>query len=246
MADVVAVPASQSPQQPFATVASPLHTIVLLAILTAISVVGYFSMHGAGPAPLTGHLRFYLPTITWEWLVFGYIYWGVRRHGKTFRDIAGERWKSAGSVLLDIAIAFCAWIVAIIVLGVTAKLLHATGSLEMAKRLAPQGVVESVAWISLSVTAGICEETIFRGYFQRQFVAWFRNIPAGVVLSAMLFGAGHIYQGWRSAVVIAVFGLLFGILAEARRNIRPGILLHAWQDGISGFLVRLASRALPK
>jgi membrane protease YdiL (CAAX protease family) len=219
---------------------------VLLLILTGISIIGYYSMHGAGPVALTSHLRFYLPTITWEWLVFGYIYWGVRRHGKAFRDIAGERWKSGLDVLRDIGIAFAAWIVAIVVLGVTSHLLHATGSLEAAKRLAPQGVLESVVWIGLSVTAGVCEETIFRGYFQRQFVAWFRNVPAGVVVSAILFGAGHLYQGWRPAIVIVVFGLLFGILAEARRNIRPGILLHTWQDGISGFLVRFLSRAVPK
>jgi len=242
MADVVAVANPESPSRSLETIASPVHTVILVLVLTVISVIGYVSMRGAAPVRFSSHLRFYLPTIAWEWLVFAYIYWGVRRHGKAFRDIAGERWKNGIEILRDIAIAFGAWIVAIVVLGVTSKLLHATGSLEAAKRLAPQGALESVVWIALAVTAGICEETIFRGYFQRQFIAWFRNVPAGVLLSAILFGAGHIYQGVRPAVVIVVFGLLFGILAEARKNIRPGIMLHAWQDGISGFLVRL----LPK
>jgi len=246
VADAIVIPSADPSSNRFASVASPLHTVVLLLILTGISILGYFSTHPSGPLQITSHLRFYLPTIAWEWLVFGYIYWGVRRHGKTFREIAGERWKNGREILRDIGIAFCAWIVAVIVLGMTANLLHATGWVEAAKRLAPQGALESVVWIALAVTAGICEETIFRGYLQRQFVAWFRNVPAGVLLSAILFGAGHVYQGWRPAIVIAVFGLLFGILAEMRRNIRPGILLHAWQDGISGFLVRLASHAAPK
>lgn len=246
MAEAVALPAPESQDTRFRTVASPLHTIVLVLILTGISALGYFSMRGTGAVRFTGHLRFYLPTIAWEWLVFGYIRWGVGRHGRSFRDIAGDRWKNGMEILRDIGIAFCAWIVALVVLGVTSRLLHATGSLEAAKRLAPQGALESVVWIALAVTAGICEETIFRGYFQRQFIAWFRNVPAGVLVSAMLFGAGHVYQGWKATIVITVFGLLFGILAEARRNIRPGILLHAWQDGISGFLVRLVSRAVPK
>jgi len=246
VADASVAPHAEPSSSRFQTVAGPLHTIILLLILTAITTVGYFSMHGAGPVRISSHLRFYLPTIAWEWLVFGYIYWGVRRHGRTFRDIAGERWKSGMEILRDIGIAFCAWIVAIVVLGVTSRLVHATGSLEAAKRLAPQGVLESVVWIALAVTAGICEETMFRGYLQRQFVAWFRNVPAGVLVSAILFGAGHIYQGWRSAIVIVVFGLLFGILAEWRRNIRPGMIMHAWQDGITGLLIRFVTRSVPK
>jgi uncharacterized protein len=245
VAETVAGAAPESPDQRaelsgrYETVASPPHTVVLLLILTAITILGYYSLHRAGGVQLTNHLRFYLPTLVWEWLVFGYIYWGVRRHGKTFDDVAGERWKNAREFFRDVGIALVAWVVAGLILNLTARLLHATAFLETAKRMAPRGVVEDIVWIPLALTAGICEETIFRGYFQRQFSAWFRSRPAGVLLSAILFGAGHIYQGVRPAMVIVVFGLIFGILAEWRRNIRPGMILHAWQDGFAGFAVRL-------
>jgi len=242
VADAVVSPNPEPSGDRFQTIASPWHTIVLLLILTAITTVGYFSIRRSGAVQAPNHLRFYLPTIAWEWLVFGYVYWGVRRHGRAFRDIAGERWKSAMEFFRDVGIALLAWIIAVVVLNVLVRLLHATGSLEAARRLAPHGLVEDLVWIALAVTAGICEETIFRGYLQRQFVAWFRNVPAGVLFSAILFGAGHIYQGVRPAMVIAVFGLIFGILAEWRRNIRPGIMMHAWQDGITGFLIRFAPK----
>jgi len=42
--------------------------------------------------------------------------------------------------------------------------------------------------------------------------------------------------------VIGVYGLLFGILAEVRQNLRPGIMTHAWHDAITGLIVRF----LPK
>jgi uncharacterized protein len=242
VADAVAVAAPESPNHRFETIASPLHTVVLLLILSVITALGYFSMHRAQGMQITNRLLFYLPTVIWEWLVVGYIYWGVRRHGKTFRDIAGERWKNSLEFFRDVAIAFVAWIAAGLILRLTANLLHANSFVDAAKRLAPQSPLEDTVWIALAVTAGICEETIFRGYFQRQFTAWFRNRPAGVLLSAILFGAGHIYQGLRPAMVIVVFGLIFGILAEWRRNIRPGMIMHAWQDGFAGFAVRL----LPK
>ena len=88
------------------------------------------------------------------------------------------------------------------------------------------------------MTAGICEETIFRGYLQRQFVAWTHSAPVGVILSAVLFGAGHIYQGSKATVVIGVYGLMFGILAEVRQNLRPGMMTHAWHDAITGLIIR--------
>jgi membrane protease YdiL (CAAX protease family) len=98
----------------------------------------------------------------------------------------------------------------------------------------PRGSTEIAFWIFLSLTAGICEEIIFRGYLQKQLLGWLKSSPLAVVISAMAFGAGHIYQGAKSAVVIGVYGLLFGILAEWRKNLRPGMMAHAWHDALSG------------
>ena len=93
-----------------------------------------------------------------------------------------------------------------------------------------------------SPPTGIAPAGTFRGYLQRQFVAWTRSAPIGVFLSAALFGAGHIYQGAKATVVIGAYGLMFGILAEARQNLRPGIITHAWHYAITGLVIRF----LPK
>jgi len=55
-----------------------------------------------------------------------------------------------------------------------------------------------------------------------------------VLLSAAAFWGGAYYQGRRSAILIAVYGLLFGILAETRKSLRPGMMTHAWHDGFAG------------
>ena len=238
MADGVAETSAEKPIARFEPVAGALHTVFLLLVLSVVAAVGYFSAHRQGAVSHSRRLFFYVTTMAWEWALVGYVYWGLRRRGKFIRDIAGKSWKNAIEFLLDIAIAFGFWIVAVIVLSVVSHLVHATGMAEAARRLAPQNLAESLLWIALSVTAGICEETIFRGYLQRQFVAWTRSAPVGVILSAVLFGAGHIYQGPKATVVIAVYGLMFGILAEVRRNLRPGILTHAWHDAITGLVVR--------
>lgn len=229
---------SKSPIQRFEPVASAVHTFVLLIIMAAVVVAGYFSVHRDGTVHHPNRVLFYLVTMAWEWIVFGYIYWGLRRNGKSFRNIAGERWKSASDFFRDFGIAFGFWIAAILILSVVASLLRSKGMAEAARLLAPQGIVESIFWVAVAVTAGICEETIFRGYLQRQFVAWTHSAPVGVILSAVLFGAGHIYQGGKATVVIGVYGLMFGILAEVRQNLRPGMMTHAWHDAITGLIIR--------
>jgi len=83
------------------------------------------------------------------------------------------------------------------------------------------------------------EETIFRGYLQRQFIALTRSVPVGILLSAAGFGAVHAYQGFRSVVLIGIFGAMFGLLAHWRRSIRPGIIAHAWHDALIGVLAGL-------
>jgi hypothetical protein len=240
VADLAIETSPDKPIQRFESVASPVHTIILLVVLAALVALGYFSIHRLGQEHRPQRVFIYLISMVWEWLLVAYVYWGLRRRGKSIRNIAGKSWTSASAFFIDIAIAFGFWIAAILVLNIVARLVHATGMAEAARRLAPQSLFESILWIALSVSAGICEEMIFRGYLQRQFVAWTRSAPVGVLLSAVLFGAGHVYQGGKATVVIGVYGLMFGILAEVRQNLRPGIMTHAWHDAITGLIIRYA------
>jgi hypothetical protein len=91
----------------------------------------------------------------------------------------------------------------------------------------------------VALTGGICEEALFRGYLQRQLIAFTGSVPVGLILSAIVFGAGHAYQGVRSAALIAIYGLMFGLLAEWRKSVRPGMIAHAWQDTLSGLFLSL-------
>jgi len=113
---------------------------------------------------------------------------------------------------------------------------------EATKMLLPRTYSEMAAWVALSVTAGFCEELIFRGYLQRQFLALTGKAQAAVVLQALVFGAAHLYQGWKGAVTITVYGALFGALAVWRKSLRPGMIQHASQDTFTGILGGIALR----
>ncbi len=96
-----------------------------------------------------------------------------------------------------------------------------------------------MVWFCSSATAGFCEEIIFRGYLQRQFAALTRSTLAGVLLSAIVFGASHGYEGAARMLLIGIFGLMFGLLAWWRKSLRPGMIAHAWHDALSGAILRM-------
>jgi membrane protease YdiL (CAAX protease family) len=107
-------------------------------------------------------------------------------------------------------------------------------------QLAPANGREIAAWAMLCLLVGFVEETVFRGYLQRQFIGWARGtVTIGVLASAVVFGSAHGYQGVRSMVLLAVFGVLFSLLAIYRRSLRAGIFAHAWHDFIAGLALAL-------
>jgi uncharacterized protein len=227
-------PATAAAERP---VAGVLHTLVLLTILLGGAGLMYFS---AGDLRAAGHpnrTALYLSTVIWEWGLTAYVLWGVRRHGTSLNEVTGAKWKSFLDFARDFGIAVSFWFAALMVLGATAVALHFRGTKESVGFLAPRGFAQIALWILVCATAGFCEETIFRGYLQKQFIAWSGNAAAGVLASALVFGACHIYQGVKSAIVITVYGLLFGVLAQWRKSLRPGMMTHALHDTVSGIAV---------
>jgi membrane protease YdiL (CAAX protease family) len=220
----------------YGRIASPVHTILVLVALGAWAVWGKFLADQMRAAVNPDRVKLYASTLGFELLMFALVILGVRLHGSSLSVVLGDRWQSVRQVLRDIGIAAAFWIASGLLLVLLSKLLRADGMGRNMQFLLPQGRMQMAMWIALSITAGICEETIFRGYLQRQFIALMKNAPAGIVLSAAAFGAAHAYQGLRMVVLIGLYGAMFGILAHWRKSVRPGMIAHAWQDSFSGVL----------
>jgi len=88
--------------------------------------------------------------------------------------------------------------------------------------------------IVVALTAGVCEEFLFRG-----FVTWyFREFWPGsriglvlaVIISAILFGFAHIYFGVRQVCLSAVVGAFFAAVVLAAGSLLPAMIMHAAMD----------------
>ena len=78
----------------------------------------------------------------------------------------------------------------------------------------PNNATERAVWTVLSLTAGICEEVLFRGFLIRFLHGGPLNLPVvgAVVVSSLCFGLGHLYQGPKGVITTAIAGFAFGIL----------------------------------
>lgn len=89
--------------------------------------------------------------------------------------------------------------------------------------------------------AAFIEEMIYRGYLMHRIADLFnRNNTGwivGLILSNLLFGFGHLYQGLSGMIITAITGFIFAWLYFAtNRNLCAAILAHGIYDTI-GFLM---------
>lgn len=242
---------SASPVQPQAAVtpdrsrvAPVWHTVVFVVVTLGLTFAQAKQTTKMSNMHLATRLPLYTAMVLFELILFAYVWLlGLRPGGKTLRDIIGGKWNTWAEFGIDVAIAVGFWAAVIGMLVAMQVLLGQNNQqMEATKILLPRTYGEMAAWVALSVTAGFCEELIFRGYLQRQFLALTGKVEAAVVLQALVFGAAHLYQGWKGAVTIAVYGALFGILAAWRKSLRPGMIQHAAQDTFSGIVGSIALR----
>jgi len=108
--------------------------------------------------------------------------------------------------------------------------------LEPLRALIPYTSREIRLFIPLSITAGICEELLFRGYLVWVLQSWIGLWPAAIA-SMGVFGLGHAYQGAKFGIRAFWAGVGMGLLAIATGSIVPGMVLHALIDVGSGWIL---------
>jgi membrane protease YdiL (CAAX protease family) len=218
--------------EPPARLASLRHTGVVLAILGTIAIGGLLSRGRADTAAPVNRLPTYAVLAAGQLALVLYVRAGIRRQGRSLPREAGVVEVPARAWLVDVLVA-AAFVGAsqLLVSGFR----HLVGAYQAhTSFLMPHTPVEKVAWVLLSAVAGTCEELTFRTYLQRQLGAILRSPLGGVIAQALIFGASHGYQGWKPMLTISFFGLLFGLLAAWRGNVRSAILAHAAVDVFGG------------
>jgi len=113
-----------------------------------------------------------------------------------------------------------------------------------------------LCFVWLVIEVGLVEEFFFRALVQSRLAAWFKSEVSGVVLMSLVFGLAHapgfIFRGAGaveglganptaleataySIVVLAMSGILFGVMWARTKNLIALMLLHAAGDLLPNF-----------
>ena len=112
----------------------------------------------------------------------------------------------------------------------------------------PHTPLEFRTFLALSVTAGICEELLFRGFLiwaLRPWLGWW----GAALLGAGIFGLAHAYQGRKGIVRASIAGLAITLVYALTGSLLPCMALHVIVDIGGGWttwlVLREASAPLP-
>jgi uncharacterized protein len=98
--------------------------------------------------------------------------------------------------------------------------------------LLPRTPTERHWFALLAVTAGICEEVLYRG-FGLAALRWATpdlGKTALILLSSAAFGLAHLYQGRLGVTLTGVLGAYFAWITIATGSLIPAVLLHVLLD----------------
>jgi membrane protease YdiL (CAAX protease family) len=94
----------------------------------------------------------------------------------------------------------------------------------------PRTTGQRLFWIAMSLTAGICEELVYRGFAIRALRGRGMRAWLALMTASVSFVFVHGLAGAFAFPIYFTFGLLFGALFLWRRTLAPGVCLHTAFD----------------
>jgi uncharacterized protein len=160
----------------------------------------------------------------------------------------GLRWPSG---VLAISVSVLAVLGAAVLLMLTARLVvrshgraEIPGGSDSVLAMLPRSDVERRLFSLVAVTAGSCEEVVFRGFLIALVAAVLPGAPVWVcaLAAAVVFGLAHAYQGAIGLTTSLLIGIALGALYVVTGSLIAPIIVHALVDLRAIPLGRLAAR----
>jgi membrane protease YdiL (CAAX protease family) len=182
-------------------------------------------------------IQLYLSSMASQWLITIVVAWRAFAHGLNYSELALQFKPWVGQLFFGLAGAAA--------IGVAHWFnLRRVGRSKnpvvervkaIALRIFPHSNRELAIFCGLAVTAGICEEFIYRGFVMGALL----HIPlptwSVLLISSVLFGLAHTYQGRSGVIGTLLLGTVFGLVRILYHSLLIVVLWHAAIDIIAGF-----------
>jgi membrane protease YdiL (CAAX protease family) len=189
----------------------------------------------------------------WLWSTFLCLMWLLTTLGVLLWAIKERAWRA---LALSAPAGWRLWGSVAVVLIVA--LLHARSAFRVAKSIQerekirnqlgalapmlPRTGAEFRWFVAVSLTAGIGEEFLCRGYLIWAFNHWLEWWAAAAA-SLAVFSLGHSYQGVRGVLHAGLAGIFMTLVVAISGSLLPAMAIHALVDIGSGYMAWLTLRS---
>lgn len=216
------------------------HVFILLLFIVqpvfgAWSYQRYLRLIEAGEP--SNRIRLYQQTLTLEWVAFAVVVGTWVLLGRPAADLG---FVASSDMQIGLGLVTVALMTAILVYAwLTVRKMSSEEKSAQVKKLGtlvhflPKNVRDYRYFVGVSITAGIVEEVLYRG-FAFWYLARFMPMWAVVLISSVAFGLGHTYQGANGVMRVTLVGIAFGVFYLLTGSIWLPILAHIILDAVQG------------
>jgi len=105
---------------------------------------------------------------------------------------------------------------------------------KLASRILPVNSLEYLPFAALAITAGVCEEFVYRGFAMASLSKAGLPIWLVVLATSVLFGLAHAYQGSGGILSTGILGVVLAIGRLLCGSLVPVMVWHAGLDLAAG------------
>jgi CAAX protease family protein len=226
--------------------ATVIQHLLFLFLAVVVPAWGYYDTRRLKKNPSSaGKIRYYKTVAAWEWIAsaVAVIMVGLRR--LTTIDPAPDEiswllqhaWVGYLAEAL-IAIIFVVLVLLSLAIVIWKKLTKQPRKYASAEALKSFEYFLPATWPErrwfafLCITAGICEETLYRGFLLHYLhvLPFALTLTLALLVSSVIFGLGHLSKGVGGVAGSAVIGFLLGLLFILTGNLLLPMVLHALID----------------
>jgi membrane protease YdiL (CAAX protease family) len=214
--------------------------LIFLLLGLVIPWRGYARMRHLMALPAVGgreRIKMYLATIFFQWVLTALVAWRALARGLAPEELGIVRGFHVN--LLAVTLVGAGLIAAAHWANVRRMARSDHPSLQrlraLGARLFPHSRSEFALFLVLSLTAGICEEFLFRGFVMAALARAGLAAWLVVILSSAMFGLAHLYQGKGGSLGTGILGALFALARMTFGSLLPAVVWHSVLDGVAGW-----------
>jgi membrane protease YdiL (CAAX protease family) len=205
------------------------HTLAVLVVLGFLAVSGYLRAHATPPA--SDYLLRSLSAIVSQVLLTGAVIAGIYRRGRFFQSTLLNRRVSWQQDLAQGLLVYMGGVLIVLLPAMVAGVLHIQSpDRSLLAAMLPHAWWHMLPWLGISLCAGIGEELVFRGYLLQQGTAWLGSARWSIVLTSLLFGVMHAYEGWVAVLSLTMLAGFYAVVTVRSGHLRAAIVAHVLQD----------------